>query len=60
MVDFPRLEDWRKELCVSAVVNSMVNLETYRDDYDDFELLQVAHQSPHFTQFAPQEEFQPN
>ncbi|KAJ9567235.1 hypothetical protein OSB04_003201 [Centaurea solstitialis] len=49
-VGFPHLEEWRKDLCVSAIVNSVVNLETYRDHYDDEELLQVAHQSPHFTQ----------
>ncbi|XP_071711964.1 flavin-containing monooxygenase FMO GS-OX-like 9 [Rutidosis leptorrhynchoides] len=49
-VGFPHLEEWRKELCVSALVNSDVNLETYRDSYDDEELLRVAHQSPHFTQ----------
>ncbi|KAL2935377.1 Flavin-containing monooxygenase FMO GS-OX-like 9 [Bienertia sinuspersici] len=53
-VGFPRLEDWRKELCLSALQNAEVNLEMYRDSYDDFELLQVAHQSPHFTQLGPQ------
>ncbi|KAI3785673.1 hypothetical protein L1987_44797 [Smallanthus sonchifolius] len=49
-VGFPHLEEWRKDLCLSALINSDVNLETYRDSYDDEELLQVAHQSPHFTQ----------
>ncbi|KAF9591780.1 hypothetical protein IFM89_007110 [Coptis chinensis] len=47
---FPHIEDWRKELCLSALRNSESNLETYRDLYDDHELLQEAHQSPHFTQ----------
>ncbi|CAO2818542.1 unnamed protein product [Amaranthus hypochondriacus] len=51
IVGFPRLEDWRKELCVSALINAETNLETYRDVYDDFELLQLALQSSHFTQF---------
>ncbi|XP_058194926.1 flavin-containing monooxygenase FMO GS-OX-like 9 isoform X1 [Rhododendron vialii] len=49
-VGFPHLEEWRKELCLSALTNADANLETYRDSYDDHELLQVAHQSPHFTQ----------
>ncbi|XP_024969787.1 flavin-containing monooxygenase FMO GS-OX-like 9 [Cynara cardunculus var. scolymus] len=49
-VGFPHLEEWRKDLCISALINSDVNLETYRDHYDDEQLLQVAHQSPHFTQ----------
>ncbi|KAI8528865.1 hypothetical protein RHMOL_Rhmol12G0180600 [Rhododendron molle] len=49
-VGFPHLEEWRKELCLSALTNADANLETYRDSYDDHELLQLAHQSPHFTQ----------
>nr|GEU46808.1 flavin-containing monooxygenase FMO GS-OX-like 9 [Tanacetum cinerariifolium] len=49
-VGFPRIEQWRKDLCLSALINSDVNLETYRDLYNDEELLQVAHASPHFTQ----------
>ncbi|KAK9278143.1 hypothetical protein L1049_027702 [Liquidambar formosana] len=53
-VGFPHIEEWRKELCVSALVNSYANLETYRDIYDDHELLQVAYQSPHFTQLGDQ------
>ncbi|XP_024028166.1 flavin-containing monooxygenase FMO GS-OX-like 9 [Morus notabilis] len=52
-VGFPHLEEWRKQLCISAITNSLVNLETYRDSYDhDHELLQEAFQSPHFTQQA--------
>ncbi|KAL5725917.1 hypothetical protein ACHQM5_009001 [Ranunculus cassubicifolius] len=51
---FPHLEDWRKELCVSAIERSFTDLEGYRDSYDDHELLQVAHQSPHFTQLGPE------
>ncbi|KAI3766883.1 hypothetical protein L2E82_16961 [Cichorium intybus] len=54
-VGFPHLEEWRKDLCISALVNSYVNLETYRDYYDDQELLQVAHQSPHFTQLEAED-----
>ncbi|PWA78211.1 flavin-binding monooxygenase family protein [Artemisia annua] len=50
-VGFPCIEQWRKDLCLSAYMNSHVNLETYRDSYNDEELLQVAHQSPHFTLF---------
>lgn len=50
---FPHLEEWRKLLCKSAVINGMINLETYRDLYDhDYELLQEAFLSPHFTQQA--------
>ncbi|KAK6250018.1 Flavin monooxygenase-like - like 10 [Theobroma cacao] len=48
----PHLEEWRKQLCISALVNSFANLETYRDSYDDDELLQEALQSPHFTQLG--------
>lgn len=51
---FPRLEEWRKELCISALKNATDNLEEYRESYDDFELLQVARQSPHFTQLGAQ------
>ncbi|CAK9148016.1 unnamed protein product [Ilex paraguariensis] len=53
-VGFPHLEEWRKELLISTLRNAQVNLETYRDSYDDDELLQVAYQSPHFTQFGTQ------
>ncbi|KAF3966611.1 hypothetical protein ACB098_04G101400 [Castanea mollissima] len=52
-VEFPHLEEWRKQLCVSALVNADVNLETYRDSWDnDHDLLQEALQSPHFTQLG--------
>ncbi|KAL7161264.1 hypothetical protein ACSBR2_041834 [Camellia fascicularis] len=53
-VGFPHLEEWRKELCLSALKNADANLETYRDSYDDLEALQVAHRSPHFTQLGTQ------
>ncbi|KAK1317842.1 Flavin-containing monooxygenase FMO GS-OX-like 9 [Acorus calamus] len=46
---FPHLEDWRKELCLSALRSALINLETYRDTWDEQELLQMAHQSNHFT-----------
>ncbi|KAJ1421844.1 Flavin monooxygenase FMO [Sesbania bispinosa] len=49
-VGFPKLESWRKDLCLSAVFNSFVNLDTFRDSWDDDELLQEALQSPYFTQ----------
>ncbi|KAL5544559.1 hypothetical protein UlMin_008343 [Ulmus minor] len=50
-VGFPHLEEWRKQLCMSAIVNANSNLETYRDSWDhDHQLLQEALQSPHFTQ----------
>ncbi|XP_040986030.1 flavin-containing monooxygenase FMO GS-OX-like 9 [Juglans microcarpa x Juglans regia] len=55
-VGFPHLEEWRKQLCISALINADANLETYRDSWDDHELLQEALQSPHFTQF-PAESF---
>ncbi|KAJ1406270.1 Flavin monooxygenase FMO [Sesbania bispinosa] len=51
-VGFPRLEEWRKGLCLSALINADVNLETYRDLWDDDELLQEALHSPHFTQLG--------
>ncbi|KAB5531913.1 hypothetical protein DKX38_018583 [Salix brachista] len=50
-IGFPHLEEWRKQLCLSALVNADANLEAYRDSWDDHELLQQALQSPHFTQF---------
>lgn len=53
-IGFPHLEEWRKGLCISALVNSDANLETYRDSWDDHELLQEALQSPHFTQLNAQ------
>lgn len=53
-VGFPHLEEWRKKLCISALVDADANLETYRDTLDDHELLQEAFQSPHFTQYGPQ------
>ncbi|PON68904.1 Flavin monooxygenase FMO [Parasponia andersonii] len=50
-VGFPHLEEWRKQLCISAIISAEVNLETYRDSYDhDHDLLHQALQSPHFTQ----------
>ncbi|KAF5184275.1 Flavin-containing monooxygenase fmo gs-ox-like [Thalictrum thalictroides] len=51
---FPHLEDWRKDLCLSALRNADKDLEAYRDSYDDHELLQVAHESPHYTQLGPE------
>jgi len=39
-------------LCLSAIINSIVNLETYRDSWDDDEVLQEALQSPYFTQLG--------
>uniref|UniRef100_A0A0R0JJE3 Flavin-containing monooxygenase n=1 Tax=Glycine max TaxID=3847 RepID=A0A0R0JJE3_SOYBN len=51
-VGFPRIEEWRKQLCLSALINSDANLETYRDSWDDHELLKEALQSPHFTQLG--------
>ncbi|KAF2561924.1 hypothetical protein F2Q70_00014119 [Brassica cretica] len=50
-VGFPHLEEWRKLLCLSALDNSQENLETYRDSWDDHELLQEAMQSSHFTNY---------
>ncbi|KDP31304.1 hypothetical protein JCGZ_11680 [Jatropha curcas] len=54
-IGFPRLEEWRKELCISALVNASENLENYRDSWDDHHLLQEALQSPHFTQLGVQD-----
>ncbi|KAE8124399.1 hypothetical protein FH972_019290 [Carpinus fangiana] len=49
-VGFPHLEEWKKQICLSAIVNAVANLETYRDSWDDDELLQEALQTPYFTQ----------
>ncbi|KAL5186135.1 Flavin-containing monooxygenase FMO GS-OX-like 8 [Glycine soja] len=51
-VGLPKLQEWRKDLCVSAVVNLFINLETYRDSWNDDidEKLQEALRSPYFTQ----------
>ncbi|XP_051115863.1 flavin-containing monooxygenase FMO GS-OX-like 9 [Andrographis paniculata] len=55
-VDFPHAEEWRKLLCLSSLRNAEVNLESYRDSYEeDEEMLRVAHNSPHFTQFKHQD-----
>ncbi|KAM1516679.1 hypothetical protein ACFXTH_015603 [Malus domestica] len=54
-IGFPHLEEWRKELCLSALRNADTDLETYRDSWDDHDLLQEALQSPHFTQLGPQD-----
>ncbi|THG11777.1 hypothetical protein TEA_015155 [Camellia sinensis var. sinensis] len=53
---FPHLEEWRKELSLSAIINSYVNLETYRDSYEhDLDLLELTLQDPYFTQLRPQD-----
>ncbi|CAL5444943.1 unnamed protein product [Camellia sinensis] len=53
---FPHLEEWRKELSLSAIINSYVNLETYRDSYEhDLDLLQLTLQDPYFAQLRPQD-----
>jgi len=51
-VGFPKTEEWRKELCISAGMNAFANLETYRDSWNDDidEKLQEALRSPYFTQ----------
>ncbi|CAN6717727.1 unnamed protein product [Malus baccata var. baccata] len=54
-IGFPHLEEWRKELCLSALRNADTDLETYRDSWADHDLLQEALQSPHFTQLGPQD-----
>ncbi|KAL1213799.1 Flavin-containing monooxygenase FMO GS-OX-like 8 [Cardamine amara subsp. amara] len=51
-IGFPHLEEWRKELCKSAIVNSLEILETYRDSWDNDELLQQTLQDPYFTQLS--------
>lgn len=48
--EYPHLEEWRKVLWDTSIINSELNLG-FRDSYDDDEeMLQVAYQSPHFTQ----------
>ncbi|KAJ1438900.1 Flavin monooxygenase FMO [Sesbania bispinosa] len=46
----PKVRIMRKELCLSSVFNSFVNLDTFRDSWENDELLQEALQSPYFTQ----------
>ncbi|KAH0762746.1 hypothetical protein KY290_018819 [Solanum tuberosum] len=53
-IGFPHLEEWRKELCISVLRNADINLDTYRDSYDDSEMLQEAYQSPHFAHLGPE------
>ncbi|EPS62115.1 hypothetical protein M569_12678, partial [Genlisea aurea] len=49
MVGFPRLEEWRKHLCITSIVRGEMEPESYRESYeDDDEMLQVAYSSPHF------------
>ncbi|KAI4326606.1 hypothetical protein MLD38_031900 [Melastoma candidum] len=54
-VGFPPLEGWKKELCVSAIIKSEADLETFRDTWDenDEEQLRQAFDSPHFKQLGP-------
>ncbi|KAF8089545.1 hypothetical protein N665_0502s0012 [Sinapis alba] len=48
---YPHLEVWRKKLCVSTILRSLDNLETYRDSWDDdHQLLQETLQDPYFAQ----------
>ncbi|KAF9591766.1 hypothetical protein IFM89_007096 [Coptis chinensis] len=49
---FPRLEECRRELKLASKRRADSNLETYRDSYEDHELLQKAHRSYHCTQLA--------
>lgn len=49
---FPHLEEWRRKLCKSAILNSLENLETYRDSWDDDDFLQETLQNPYFTQLS--------
>ncbi|KAI6683175.1 hypothetical protein NL676_029088 [Syzygium grande] len=55
-VEFPHLEEWRKGICMSTIKNIIVNLEMFRDSWDegDEKLLQEAFQSPHFIQLRSQ------
>ncbi|XP_010443947.1 PREDICTED: flavin-containing monooxygenase FMO GS-OX-like 8 [Camelina sativa] len=52
-IGFPHLEEWRKTLCLNAILNSIENLETFRDSWDDDDLLQETLQDPYFTQLSP-------
>ncbi|XP_022998277.1 flavin-containing monooxygenase FMO GS-OX-like 9 [Cucurbita maxima] len=53
-VGYPHLEEWRKKLCLSSLINYFTDLETFRDSWDDDEDLQEAFQSSHFAQVLPQ------
>ncbi|KAL5979842.1 hypothetical protein ACLOJK_038953 [Asimina triloba] len=46
--DFPRIEQWRKDVVLATLKNADENLETYRDSWTDEELLQEAFFSSHF------------
>ncbi|XP_010483795.1 PREDICTED: flavin-containing monooxygenase FMO GS-OX-like 8 [Camelina sativa] len=52
-IGFPHLEEWRKTLCLNAILNSIENLETFRDSWDDDDLLQETLRDPYFTQLSP-------
>ncbi|XP_057421602.1 flavin-containing monooxygenase FMO GS-OX-like 8 [Lotus japonicus] len=49
---FPKLEKWRKEICISSTVNMFANLETFRDSWNDDEMLQEVLKIPYFTQLG--------
>ncbi|KAL5987807.1 hypothetical protein ACLOJK_035561 [Asimina triloba] len=50
--DFPRIEQWRKDIVLATLKNADENLETYRDSWTDEELLQEAFFSAHFRQLG--------
>ncbi|KAK2387717.1 hypothetical protein P8452_25834 [Trifolium repens] len=56
-VGLPPLQEWRKSLTIASLINSFVNLETFRESWNDEEneMLQEALQSPYFTQLELQD-----
>ncbi|KAL1215079.1 Flavin-containing monooxygenase FMO GS-OX-like 8 [Cardamine amara subsp. amara] len=51
-IGFPHLEEWRKKLCKSSILNSLENIETYRDSWNDDDFLQETLQNSYFTQLS--------
>ncbi|KAH9313640.1 hypothetical protein KI387_022267 [Taxus chinensis] len=39
---YPRLEEWRKQICLATLANADSNLETFRDSWDDQDWLDLA------------------
>ncbi|KAL6647216.1 hypothetical protein ACP70R_014653 [Stipagrostis hirtigluma subsp. patula] len=53
---FPRLEEWKKELLWSSLSNMRDNLETFRDNYHDCDLVQEGLRSQGWLPRVAQEE----
>lgn len=50
---FPRVEEWKKELMWSSLLNMRGNLETFRDDFHDSDLVREGLRSQGWLPLAP-------